>query len=469
MSHYQPEPTPLGIDPVLSEYLHRELMRLADTFQISEETIDTAGEDIAAIQSDITALQTDKVAKAGDTMTGALAVTHATLSPVISIEKITGTEGQLFYKHNSLLRWKVFASSASESGGNAGTNFGITRYTDAGAAVDNPFSIIRSSGIVSMPLGATTATPAAADDSTRVATTNFVRTTPPNFGLIPDAGTPVDADYLVGLNADGVPAYANGAYNFGTIKSEVRSYLLATANTFTLQQRVALASTRGVANASGSELLEVNNTSTGAAMMTFHRSGAYAANFGIDTDNQLSFGGWSAGAISHKIVHSGNYTSYGGAVLATPQATTSGTVKDFTGIPAGVKEIAINFNGVSGNGTALLMVQIGDSGGIEVTGYAGQSGQIYGGTPGINNHGASFQLGTNNAAGTFSGTVLLNLLDSTNNIWSMIGSVSFVSSSVMTIASGTKALSAVLDRVRISWSNGTDTFDAGSVNIQYRM
>jgi len=32
---------------------------------------------------------------------------------------------------------------------------------------------------------------------------------------------------------------------------------------------------------------------------------------------------------------------------------------------------------------------------------------------------------------------------------------------------GTKTLSATLDRIRLTTVNGTDTFDAGSVNIMY--
>jgi hypothetical protein len=32
---------------------------------------------------------------------------------------------------------------------------------------------------------------------------------------------------------------------------------------------------------------------------------------------------------------------------------------------------------------------------------------------------------------------------------------------------GSKSLSAALDRVRLTTVNGTDTFDAGSVNIMY--
>jgi hypothetical protein len=34
-------------------------------------------------------------------------------------------------------------------------------------------------------------------------------------------------------------------------------------------------------------------------------------------------------------------------------------------------------------------------------------------------------------------------------------------------SAGTKTLSGTLDRVRITTANGTDTFDAGSINILY--
>ena len=44
----------------------------------------------------------------------------------------------------------------------------------------------------------------------------------------------------------------------------------------------------------------------GAAFMSFHRPGAYAVHFGLDTDNQLKVGGWSMGAVAHVIWHAGN-------------------------------------------------------------------------------------------------------------------------------------------------------------------
>ena len=45
--------------------------------------------------------------------------------------------------------------------------------------------------------------------------------------------------------------------------------------------------------------------------MSFHRAGAYAVNFGLDTDNHLKMGGWSAGSIRHTWQNNGNYIATG--------------------------------------------------------------------------------------------------------------------------------------------------------------
>ncbi|MCS3512519.1 hypothetical protein [Pseudomonas grimontii] len=43
-----------------------------------------------------------------------------------------------------------------------------------------------------------------------------------------------------------------------------------------------------------------------SAVICFHRPGSYGVMFGLDTDNQLKLGGWSAGTVAHTIWHSGN-------------------------------------------------------------------------------------------------------------------------------------------------------------------
>jgi hypothetical protein len=59
----------------------------------------------------------------------------------------------------------------------------------------------------------------------------------------------------------------------------------------------------------GTNKLEVVGTGA-AAMLSFHRPGAYAVHFGLDSDNQLKVGGWSLSGSSYLILHSNNYNSY---------------------------------------------------------------------------------------------------------------------------------------------------------------
>jgi len=68
---------------------------------------------------------------------------------------------------------------------------------------------------------------------------------------------------------------------------------------------------------------------------------------------------------------SASVTINNGAVLGitsgTAVASTSGTSIDFTGIPSWVKRITVMFDVVSTNGSAIILIQLGDSGGIETT------------------------------------------------------------------------------------------------------
>ncbi len=148
----------------------------------------------------------------------------------------------------------------------------------------------------------------------------------------------------------------------------------------------------------------------------------------------------------------------------TAQATTSGTAKDFT-IPAWAKRIAVNLAGVSTNGSSPYLIQIG-SGSVANTGYAGSGAFIASGSTGVSNSTVGF-LAVNSPAPSneFSGTVTLTLLDSATNTWSASGAVGDNGADCFFVG-GSKALSGVLDRVRFTTLNGTDTFDAGLVNVQ---
>jgi hypothetical protein len=155
-----------------------------------------------------------------------------------------------------------------------------------------------------------------------------------------------------------------------------------------------------------------------------------------------------------------------GPVLGTEQATTSGTAINFTGIPSWVKRITVQLVGVSTSGTSNLLVQLGDSGGIEDTSYV--SGAWQGGTGDTSATSTAGMIATAavTAAGTMTGAVTLTLEDSSDNTWVATGAL-IRSDGAGQLSAGSKALSATLDKVRLTTVNGTDTFDAGSINILY--
>jgi len=145
----------------------------------------------------------------------------------------------------------------------------------------------------------------------------------------------------------------------------------------------------------------------------------------------------------------------------TAQASTSGTSIDFFSIPSWVKRITIMYNGVSTNGTSIYLVQIGTSSGFETTGYVSQAmatGIVSTSTAGfIQYHNAL------TAAYVMYGQCVLTTLGS--NIWTEFGGMGNAASTAT--STGGKTLGGVLDRVRITTVNGTDTFDLGSINILY--
>lgn len=161
---------------------------------------------------------------------------------------------------------------------------------------------------------------------------------------------------------------------------------------------------------------------------------------------------------------------YGSSVVVgTSVASTSGVAIDFTSIPSWTKKITITLSGVSTNGTSAIIAQIGDSGGIEASGYLAGFGLAS--AAGGNGYASTtyFPLtwSTNAADRTANGFIQLSLLDAATFTWAACGVVYQSTADYVGSIGGAKALSAALDRVRITMANGTDAFDAGIVNILY--
>jgi hypothetical protein len=150
-------------------------------------------------------------------------------------------------------------------------------------------------------------------------------------------------------------------------------------------------------------------------------------------------------------------------VSGTSVASTSGTSIDFTGIPSWVKRITVMFNGVSTNGTAMLLSQIG-SGSVTTSGYVSAAAYTGASTGGATSTAGYILTAAAGATNTAIGSLVITLLGS--NLW-ICSSVLARQDGYANSAGGTVTLGGTLDRVRITTVNGTDTFDAGSINILY--
>jgi hypothetical protein len=150
-------------------------------------------------------------------------------------------------------------------------------------------------------------------------------------------------------------------------------------------------------------------------------------------------------------------------ITSATAVTASGTSVDFTGIPAWVKRVTVMFSGVSTNGSSLMQIQLGDAGGVETTTYVGVT-QV-GSTPTAHSSGFLIDAGGPNAAIIRQGSVTLTNIST--NTWVAAISTCWSSNTIVVTGSGSKTLSDTLDRIRITTVNGTDTFDAGTINILY--
>jgi len=218
----------------------------------------------------------------------------------------------------------------------------------------------------------------------------------------------------------------------------------------------------GVANnaamtVTGSGNFAYTRTLTGTTNVTLPTTGTLATLAGSETFTNKT--------LTSPVI-GGTPTGVGVLTSATAVASTSGTSIDFTGIPSWVKRITVMFDGVSTNGSSYLLVQIG-AGSIDATGYASTNGTIgsvsvSGGSGGT----TGWELISNNASTTTSGTAFVHLISS--NTWVFNSTTSNITTVNTNITAGRKStLSSTLDRIRITTVNGTDTFDAGNINILF--
>ena len=171
----------------------------------------------------------------------------------------------------------------------------------------------------------------------------------------------------------------------------------------------------------------------------------------------------TAGSAGQSLTTNGTTLSYGSSIVsATAQASTSGTIIEFTGIPSWIKRITVIFSGTSTSGTSALLIQIGSTT-YTTSGYISASATQSG--TGTSSTAGFLVAGTVAAADTYYGNAIINNI--TGNAWVETSMCNINASGGLRYGSGGVTLGGVLDRVRVTTANGTDTFDAGSINIQY--
>ena len=168
--------------------------------------------------------------------------------------------------------------------------------------------------------------------------------------------------------------------------------------------------------------------------------------------------------LTNKTLSTGLVMAASAVSSGTAQAS-SGTSIDFTGIPTWVKRITVMFNGFSTSGGGNYLVQIG-AGSITSSGYLSNGGYIQGTSPnGSQSSTAGYVVTNSSNTALTHGQFVLTTLGS--NIWTASYSMSQTTSQFVMFGAGTITLGGTLDRVRITSAVGSDTLDAGTLNILY--
>jgi hypothetical protein len=155
-------------------------------------------------------------------------------------------------------------------------------------------------------------------------------------------------------------------------------------------------------------------------------------------------------------------------VSGTAVASTSGTSIDFTSIPSWVKRITVMLNGVSTSGGDDYYLRLGTGGTptYVITGYTSTKGVVTSGGAVSSDVTAGFDIAVISAgAGFASGHAILTNVS--GNIWACSSNIGVSGDVRFTAQGGSITLGAALTSVRLTTSGGTNTFDAGSVNILY--
>lgn len=220
------------------------------------------------------------------------------ISNAVAVNGVASAFRQFIIQTSGSGRWAINGQGA-ESGSNAGTNFSIARYDDAGASIDSPFSIVRSTGVatfiyqlqLSQGLKATNSIDiswggqsilAGADNNaaTRTDSTQKVmRFTMPHYT---NANNSISL--IVGIARTSVnDLYIGGGSGVNNAATDIRFYTAANTNTATGSQRARI-------TINGNFLIGTD-TDDGVNKLQVTGNGLFSGTFGIGGVNDSVKGG----------------------------------------------------------------------------------------------------------------------------------------------------------------------------------
>jgi hypothetical protein len=160
-----------------------------------------------------------------------------------------------------------------------------------------------------------------------------------------------------------------------------------------------------------------------------------------------------------------SFASRSRLVRGTSVASTSGVSISFTSLPNWIKKITMMINGVSTSGSADILIRLSTGGVFASSGYVSNMQVVQGGvTSGVNNT-VGFVISQGTSSVITTGTY--EFVNNDGNGWIGTGVFAYEHAVVGAYGGGRITLGGVLDGIRIITANGSDTFDAGSVNIIY--
>jgi hypothetical protein len=236
-----------------------------------------------------------------------------------------------------------------------------------------------------------------------------------------------------------------------------------TSDTSTSARVVSYILSKAQGTSGGGDLRFATSTNTGNATETMVLSSA--GNLSV-TGTITATGGYSGNLTVSGTLAAGGVTGNIYPIVNGTSQTANAATETFTGIPSWVKKVTVLFDDVSHSTNNQIMIQIGDSGGFETSGYTGGS-QVAAspfGSSGVSGEG--YPIYFNDNARTISGA--LTLYNISGNTWILSG-VLGRDDGYAIMCGGSKTLSGVLTQVRITRepADTTGVFDGGSFNIMY--